>query len=81
MGDRAGQVDMTHALTAHLGLGNLDATFFTDYAAVLETLVLAAKTFIVFYRAENLGAEQAVTFRLEGTVVDGFRFFDFTIRP
>ena len=32
-------------------------------------------------RPEDLGAEEAVAFRLESAVVDGLRFFDFAERP
>jgi len=40
---------------------------------MLEALVLAAQALVVLDRAKDLGAEQAVTLRLERTVVDGFR--------
>src|SRR5690606_30483943 len=77
----AGQLDVTHTLAAHLGNSDLNAAFFADNAAMLETLVLAAKTFVVFYRAKNLGAEQAITLGLERAVVDGLGLTDFTVRP
>src|SRR4029077_10387390 len=32
-------------------------------------------------RAKNLGAKQAVAFRLEGAVIDGLRLGDFAVRP
>ena len=79
MRNRTGQFDMTHTLTAHLGQSDLDTTFFTDHTAVLQTLVLAAKTFIVLHRSEDLGAEQSVPFRLEGAVVDCLRLFDLAV--
>jgi succinylarginine dihydrolase len=41
------------------------------------TLVLAAQTFVVLHRAEDLGAEQAVALRLERAVVDGLRLLYF----
>ena len=68
---------MTHALAAHLGLGDLDTALFADDAAVLQPLVLAAQALVVFDGAKNLGAEQTVTLGLEGPVVDGLGFFDF----
>ena len=77
MGDRGGQFDMTHTLTTHAGFGDFHAAFFADDTAVLEALVLAAEAFVVLDRPEDFGAEQAVAFRLEGAVVDRFRFFDF----
>jgi hypothetical protein len=40
---------------------------------VFQALVLTAQAFVILDRAKDLGAEQAVALRLEGTVVDGFR--------
>jgi hypothetical protein len=48
---------------------------------MLEALVFAAQAFVVLDRPENFGAKQAITFGLEGAVVDGFRLFDFAERP
>ncbi len=81
MGDRAGELDVPHALAAHLGEGDFHAALLADHAAVLEALVLAAQALVVLDRAEDLGAEQAVPFRLEGTVVDGFRLLHFAVGP
>ena len=78
---RAGQLDVRHALAAHLGQRDLNATLFTDDATMLQALVLAAQTFVVFHRAKDLGAEQTVTLGLERAVVDGFRLLDFTKGP
>jgi hypothetical protein len=77
----AGQVDMAHALTAHLGQRDLDAALLADHAAVLEALVLAAQALVVADRAEDLGAEQAVALRLEGAVVDGLGLLDLAVGP
>jgi hypothetical protein len=73
MGNRAGQLDVRHTFTTDLGLRNFNAALLADYAAMLQSLVLAAQAFVVLDRAKNLGAEQAVTLRLERTVVDRFR--------
>ena len=75
------QFDMAHALAAHFGQRHFNAAFFADNAAVLQALVFTAKAFVIFERTENLGAEQAIAFRLERTIVDGFRLFDFAVRP
>ena len=77
----AGQFDMAHALTANLGKGDFDATLLTDHTTVLETLVLAAQTLIVLDRTKDTRTEQAIPFRLEGTIVNGFRLFHFAERP
>ena len=81
MRHRAGQLDVAHALTAHLGQGDFHAAFFADHAAMFQTLVFAAQALVVLDRPEDLGAEQAVALGLEGTVVDGFRLFHFAERP
>ena len=79
--DRARQLDVAHALAAHLGQRHLDAALLADHAAVLEPLVLAAQALVVLDRAEDLGAEQAVALRLEGPVVDGLRLLHLAVRP
>ena len=81
MGNRRSQLNVTHALATHLGQCNFDAALLADDATVLEALVLAAQALVVLHRAKDLGAEQAVTLRLEGTVVDGFRLFNFAVGP
>ena len=48
---------------------------------MLQALVLAAQALVVLHRPEDLGAEQAVAFRLEGAVVDRFRLLDLAERP
>src|SRR6185369_17869538 len=48
---------------------------------MLHALVLAAQALPVGDRAKDARAEQAITLRLEGAVVDGFRLGDFTMRP
>ncbi|MPN10920.1 hypothetical protein SDC9_158217 [bioreactor metagenome] len=83
MADRGCQLDMAHALTAHLGAGNLYAALVADLflIAVLDALVLAAAALPILDRAEDLLAEQAPAFGLERAVVDGFRFCHFTVGP
>ena len=71
------QIDVAHALTSDLGLNDLNATLLAGDTAVLHPLVLSAETLVVLHRAEDLGAEEAVLFRLEGPVVDGLRLLDF----
>src|SRR5690606_27626827 len=79
--DRAGQVDVAHALAAHLGQGHFGAALLADHAAVLHALVLAAQALVVLHRAEDGGAEQAVALGLEGAVVDGLGLLHFAERP
>ena len=80
---RAGrsQLDVAEALAADLAERHFDAALVADHAAVLHALVLAAEALPVGDGTENLGAEQAVAFRLEGAVVDGLRLGYFAVRP
>ena len=79
--DGTGQFDVAHALAAHLGQRDLDATLLADDTAMLQTLVLAAQALVVLDRSENPGAEQPVPFRLERAVVDGLGLLHFAKRP
>ena len=81
VGARRGQVDVAHALAAHLGLRDFHAALLADHTAVLQALVLAAQAFVVLDGTKNLGAEQAVTLGLERTVVDGLGLLHFAERP
>ena len=75
------QLDVAHTLTAYFSLGHFNAALLTDHTTVFQALVLTAQALVIFYRPEDTGAEKAVTLRLERTVVDGFRLFNFTERP
>ena len=72
---------MPHALAPNFGLRDFHTAFFTDDTAMLQTLVLTAQAFVILDRAKDFRTEQTVTFRLEGTIVNGFWLFDFTIGP
>src|SRR5690606_19158474 len=52
--DRACELDVSHALAAHLRLRHLDAALLADDAAMLEALVLAAQALVILHRAEDL---------------------------
>ena len=81
VGNGCCQLDVAHPLAAHLGYGDFNAALFADDALVLHPLVLAAQALIILDRPEDAGAEQAITLRLEGPVVDGFRLLDFAEGP
>src|SRR6478752_5673364 len=72
---------MAHALAANLGDGHFHAALFADHALVLHALVLAAEALVVLHRAEDAGAEQPVTLRLEGAVVDRLGLLDLAEGP
>ena len=78
---RAGQLDVAHALATHLGQRDFRAALLADHATMLHALVLAAQALVVLHRTEDGGAEQAVTLRLEGAVVDRLRLLHFAVRP
>ena len=70
MADRGGELDVAHALAAHLALGDLDAAAVADLALVANLFIFAAVALPVLGRSENALAEQAVALGLEGAVVD-----------
>src|SRR5205807_2070685 len=76
-----GELDVAHALAAHLGERHLDAALLAGDAAELHALVLAAQALVVLDRSEDAGAEQPVPFRLESAVVDGLRLLDLAVAP
>ena len=78
---RSGQLNVTHTLTANLGLGDLDAAAITHLALVTDALILAAVALPVLGRSKNALAVQAVALRLQGAVVDGFGLFDLAVAP
>src|SRR5690606_15756033 len=77
----SGELDMAHALAAHLGERHLDAALLADQALVLHALVLAAQALVILDRAEDARAEQAVPLRLERAVVDRLGLLDLAERP
>ncbi len=79
--DRRGEVDVAHALTAHLRPRHLDAAALADDALVADALVLAAVALPVLRRTEDALAEEAVLLRLQRAVVDGLRLRDLARAP
>ena len=76
-----GQLDVAHALAAHLGAGDLHAAALADDALEANALVLAAGALPVLGGTEDLLAVQAVLLRLQGTVVDGLGLLYLAARP
>ena len=79
--DRRGQVDVTHALAAHLLPRHLDAAALADDALVADALVLAAVALPVLRRTEDALAEETVTLGLERAVVDRLGLRDLARGP
>src|SRR5215469_10130565 len=72
---------MAEALAPHFAERNFDTALVADDSAMLHAFVFPAQALPVRDGTEYLRAEQAVTFRLEGAVIDGFRLGDFAVRP
>ena len=72
---------MSHTLTADAGLGNLNTASVADNTFVSDFLVFTAVTFPVLGRPENTFTEQAVSFRLQRSVIDGFGLLYLTSGP
>src|SRR5690606_30443355 len=81
MGHGRGQLDVAHALPAHLGAGDLHAAPVADDAAIADPLVLTAVALPVLRRAEDLLAEEPLTLGLQRAVVDGLRLLDLAAGP
>ena len=79
--NRHSELDVAHALAADAAEGHFDAATVADNALVLDALVLAAGALPVASRSEDPLAEESAFFRLEGTVVDGFRVFHLALGP
>src|SRR5262249_44645804 len=72
---------MTHAFAADFGLNNFDSALFTDHTTMPHPLVFAAVALVIFGRTKNFGTEKAIPFWLEGSIVNGFGFFNLAVRP
>ena len=81
MGNRARQLDVAHPLAPHFRHCDFHATFLANHATMFQPFVFSTQAFVIAGRAEKLGAKQAVPFRFERPVVDGFGLLDFTIGP
>jgi hypothetical protein len=81
VGDRSGQLDVAHPLTADLGPGHLDAAALADDALEPDPLVLAAVALPVPGGTEDLLAEEAILLRTQRPVVDGLGLLHLTVRP
>ena len=81
VGNRCCQFDMTHTVTTNFATGYFNAAFVADNTFITNAFIFTAMTFPVFGRTKDSFAEQTVTFRFQSSVVNGFRFFNFTIGP
>src|SRR5205814_8076925 len=78
---RRGELDVAHALAAHLRARHFDAALVADDAFVADALVLSAVALPVPRGTEDALVEEPVLFRTERAVVDRLRLRDFAARP
>src|SRR5439155_7145623 len=78
---RRRELDVAHALAAHLGPRHLDAALVADDALVAVALVLSAMALPVPRRAEDALAEKTVALRAKRAVVDRLGLGDLAVRP
>ena len=81
MADRSGKLNVPHTLTANLASRDFNATALAHDALVLDLLVTTTGTLPVLDWSENLLAEQAISLWFKGSVVNGLRLLDFSMRP
>src|SRR5690606_34015286 len=67
------QLDVSHAVAAHLAERDFHAATVADHSAITDALVLAAMALPVLHGTEDALAEESILFRLERPVVDGLR--------
>ena len=81
VGHRSRELDVTHALTAHLLRCDFDAALLAYLALVSDALVLAAEALPVLRRTKDALTEKSVALSLQGAVVDSLRLLDLAVRP
>ncbi len=79
--DRAGKLDVAHALATNLGASDLHAALVADDALVPNPLVLAAVALPILGGTEDALVEETVLLRLERAVVDRLGLGDLTRGP
>jgi hypothetical protein len=81
VGDWSGKFNVTETFTPYFGLNNLHTAFLANDTSMFHPFVLAAVTFKILDRAKDFSTEEAVSFRLECSIVDCLRLFYLTMRP
>ena len=76
-----GELDVAHALAAHLEVRDLDAAAVADDALVADRLELAAVALPFLGRAEDPLAEEAVLLGAQRAVVDGLGLLHLAVGP
>jgi hypothetical protein len=72
--------NMSHPFTAYFFLCDFNPTTVANDATVADTFIFAAMTFVILNRPENPFTKKTVTFGFVGSVVNGLRFKNFSVR-
>jgi hypothetical protein len=80
MCDRYYEVDVPGSFSTDFLFSNFYTASIAYDSLVADSFVFSAVAFVIFYRTKNAFAEQSITFRFVGTIVDGFGFQHFSIR-
>ena len=78
---RSCQLDMSHTLTAHTGLGDFYAASVADNTFITDFLIFSTMTLPVLARSEDSLTEQAVFLRFQCSVVNGLRLLYLAVGP
>ncbi len=81
VGDGSCEIDVAHAVAAHLRAGDLNAAALADDALVADPLVLAAVALPVLGGTEDALAEEPVLLGLQRAVVDRLGLRDLAVAP
>ena len=71
---------MPNTVTTYLLFGNFYSTTVADDTFVTNPFIFTTSTFEILYRSENPFAEKTIALRFVRSVVDSFRFQNFTTR-
>ena len=72
---------MTHTFSTNAGFGYFHTTAVADNTFITDFLIFTTVALPVLARSENTLAEESVFFRFQCSVVNGFRFFYFSMGP
>src|SRR3989344_7489541 len=72
---------MTHSLPPHCSSRDFNAALITYNPTVTNALVFTAVTFIIALWAKNTFIKKPILFRPLRTIINGFWFYDFAVRP
>src|SRR3990167_8304298 len=81
MSNRRGQNNMSHPFAANRRMRYFNITLVANHIFITDFFILAAITFVIFCRTKNPFGKEAVFFRPLSAVINGFRFYNFTMRP